>query len=264
VLNGTTTFILGQLETGSTMAAAVDLAQRRGFTEPDPAKDLDGTDAAEKLTILLRQFARVSVSTPDLPTTGIEGLTPADLRCAAAFGGRILPVAYADWSDGAVSAWVGPAFVPHAHPLSVLRGVLNGICLERPGMPPLVFTGPGAGPDATAATILDDVIEAAAARPLPWTPARQARLSPDRAREWLVRIRHDARVVDGTDVADLLAGFDVWIRRASGESERCAPNTIWVATYPCDSRRVEAGLDVVRAAADCEAFAIPSLEAMHG
>ena len=161
IVNGTTNFILSEMANGCMdLEGALAEAQRRGYAEPDPANDLNGIDAAEKLAVLLQHFGDWSVRTSDIPTEGIAGIREGDLAAASALGGTIKPIVYADWSDGELTAFCGPAFVPGHHPLARVSGVQNAVRLRNVGGD-LFFAGPGAGPEVTAATLLDDAAEIA-------------------------------------------------------------------------------------------------------
>jgi homoserine dehydrogenase len=160
IVNGTTNYILSAMaDEGLELEVALAEAQRQGFAEPDPSKDIDGVDAAEKLVILIRQFFGVRVTLADIETIGIRNVTTADLERAHERGGTLKSLAFAQWRHGKLTAWVKPTFVPATHPLAGLRGALNGILLQDADGRELTFTGPGAGPEVTAVTILDDVIE---------------------------------------------------------------------------------------------------------
>ena len=147
-------------------ASALSDAQRRGFAEPDPSKDVGGVDAVEKLTILIRQFAGLRVDPGAIETAGIERITSDDLAGARGLGGTLKPVVHAEgiaYAGGAtpIAAFAGPAFVRDEHPLARVHQAGNGLCLRAISGSQMCFTGPGAGPDATAITMLDDVLEAA-------------------------------------------------------------------------------------------------------
>jgi homoserine dehydrogenase len=96
IVNGTTNFILSQMHDGTRdYASALSDAQRRGFAEPAPAKDVEGIDAVEKLTILIRQFGGQTVKPWMIETTGIACVTPADFGHARELGGTLKPVVHA-------------------------------------------------------------------------------------------------------------------------------------------------------------------------
>jgi homoserine dehydrogenase len=156
ILNGTSNAILTAMAGGTPFAAALAEAQRLGLAEPDPTMDISGADAAEKLTILLRIFGRSIVAPAAIPTAGIGTVEASDMDAASAFGGAIRPVSYASWQGDRVRAFVGPAFLAGSHTLARVAGVTNGIEI-RSASGTKSYIGPGAGPDVTAATLLDDV-----------------------------------------------------------------------------------------------------------
>ena len=95
-----------------------------------------------------------------LETSGIRSLDASDLAAAEHFNATIKPLVWAARTATGLEAFVGPALVPLRHPLASLGGTLSGIQLSGRYVSDLFFSGPGAGPDVTAATILDDAIEA--------------------------------------------------------------------------------------------------------
>ena len=107
-----------------------------------------------------RRSASARVAPSRIERRGIGDLVPADLQHAAAFGGAIRPIALAEWRDGIVTAYAGPAFIEGTNQLCPVDGVQNGVLLTTPLADSLFFSGPGAGPSVTAATVLDDVVEA--------------------------------------------------------------------------------------------------------
>ena len=171
IVNGTSHAITTALESDVPFDAALADAVRRGYAEPDSTADISGRDAAEKLTILLRLAGVGAVRVAAIPTVGIDTLTPEDFGAARRLGGTIKPVALALLHDDQPGAWVGPAFVDRAHPLGRTTGVTNVLQISGAAgrhaldVPDVIFEGPGAGPAATAATLIDDVIEALDARP---------------------------------------------------------------------------------------------------
>jgi homoserine dehydrogenase len=113
ILNGTSNFMLTRMaRDGAGFDEALASAQRAGFAEPDPSKDIEGDDAVEKLCVLLRHLAGFDVHPSQIDKIGITGVDGRDQRHAATFGGTVRPVAVADWSGTAVAAYVGPAYEP--------------------------------------------------------------------------------------------------------------------------------------------------------
>lgn len=158
ILNGTSHFIATALERGGSFADALADAQARGFSEPDSHADVSGRDAAEKLTILLQLCGAGGARPADITKTGLDAIDAADFAAAACLGGVLKPVAHAVLGPEG-GTWVGPALVDHAHALAGFRGVTNALVVTPVAGGSLLFAGPGAGPDVTAATILDDVSE---------------------------------------------------------------------------------------------------------
>jgi homoserine dehydrogenase len=263
IFNGTSNFVLSRVEDGLAAADALADARRRGFAEPDSSRDLDGSDSADKLAILIRFFARLSVQPADIPRTSISGIGPAELARARELGGRLKPVAFAEWSDNVVTCFTGPAFLPDDDPLAVLRGVLNGMRIERDGSLPLHFTGPGAGPEVTARTILDDVVEVLADRRVPALGGEpRARVSTPSARGWYVTL-HSGALADPVDIADLLGSYGIWVRRWGAAHWESGGTARSLLTFPCSSNEVERALRAVVAASGCSTRVHPMVEAAH-
>jgi homoserine dehydrogenase len=253
IVNGTTNFILSQMQDGTKdFGSALSEAQRRGFAEPDPSKDVEGIDAAEKLTILIRQFGGPSVEPRTIETTGIASVTPADLGHARALGGTLKPVAHAaglGLDRAAVAAFAGPAFLPDCHPLARVHSVSNGLRLRDIAGSELCFTGPGAGPDVTAVTVLDDVLEATA----PWTqnawPATSRvglPLPPTTA--WFVRATSATALPPGAETAALLGSHGVWVERTTDRNTREGNESLAFLTYPCGRAQIERAAAALAAA----------------
>ncbi len=241
IVNGTTNFILSQMENGTKdYDSALADAQRRGFAEPDPSKDVEGIDAVEKLAILIRQFGGPSVEPWRVETTGIASVLPADLAHARELGGTLKPVVHAAElaSDAPVAAFAGPAFVPERHPLARVHQALNGLCLRDIAGSQLCFTGPGAGPDVTAVTVLDDVVEAVVTPVREcWPTTERSGLTVSPATGWFVRVS-SAGLPHGSDIANLLGAHGVWAERTTARDSRDG-KSLAILTYPCARHRIE-------------------------
>ncbi|HEY7054894.1 MAG TPA: homoserine dehydrogenase [Vicinamibacterales bacterium] len=253
ILNGTSNAILSGVDEGALFENALSDAQRLGLAEPDPSADLTGRDASEKLALLLRRFGSFLVTPEEITSHGIDRVDPIDLRAARALEGTIKPIACARWSDGNLQAHVGPAFLLRAHPLATLGGAMNGIVLDAVGGPQC-FLGPGAGPEVTAATLLDDVLEVASEwrvrEPAPHLP-RKATPRPLTDTAWFLRISGDA---PQPDTSDLLGTFGVWSARTLRTDGR-----LYALSFPIAAERVDAALEALRAALGCETSAIPAV-----
>jgi len=264
IVNGTTNFILSRMAAGRTgFAEALAEAQRKGYAEPDPANDVNGVDAVEKLAVLLRHFGDWSVRTQDVDAQGIAAVEGDDLAAAVEFGGTLKSIVAADWRDGSLSAFSGPSFLPGAHPLARVSGVQNAVSLRNRLSGDLLFAGPGAGPDVTAATLLDDAAEITQESNEPRrieAPRSWKRATPSApATGWFVRVGGDPLPPD-TSIADLCSAYGVWLRRSS-EPRGDAPGRRWFLTHPCAPSQIADALRALESAAGCDTFRARILEA---
>ena len=159
ILNGTSNSILTGMAAGATFESALAEAIARGYAEPDSSADITGLDAAQKLAVLLQVAGYAHARPADFPREPLTILDAADLAAARRLGGAIKPVAFASLDAESSSAWVGPAFVHDRHPLRRIAGVTNALQVTSVTGDAVLFAGPGAGPDVTAATIIDDIAE---------------------------------------------------------------------------------------------------------
>jgi homoserine dehydrogenase len=162
MLNGTTQLILSLMAEGQSYAAALAEAQRIGIAEPDPALDVEGWDAANKLVILANAVLRQPTTLADLQVTGIGGVTVEELRAARAAGGRVslLAVAEPATTEGSpYRLWVRPVALAADHPLARLGPTEMGVVYDTDiyGRSVAISAEQSAGP--TAAAMLRDVLE---------------------------------------------------------------------------------------------------------
>lgn len=210
VVNGTSNFILSKLEADAcafdqALAAARDL----GLTEPDPFRDLDGLDAADKASLLATLFGWGPIPIQSVEMQGIRDLTAQDLAAAHSLDATIKPVVWASRDESGIEAFIGPALVSTPHPLAVLTGTLSGIQLSGRYVSDLFFSGPGAGPDITAATILDDAVEAVSSPPkVPRPQQRGAQPLPIASpkTEWFIRARFPGLVPEPSAARQIFSG----------------------------------------------------------
>ena len=162
IINGTCNYVLTRMAQGESLAEALAKAQAAGFAEADPRDDVDGVDAADKLCILVR-LAFNAACTPDkLHRQGIRGLDPKDLAYGRELGYVLKLLAIARRApSGAVEARVHPAFLPADHPLARIDGAQNAVHVVGDLCGPVMFSGLGAGGDATASAVLADVVHVA-------------------------------------------------------------------------------------------------------
>ena len=162
IVNGTTNYVLTQMsEHGWTFEDALAEAQRLGYAEADPTADIDGFDAAAKCAILASIAFNTRVVASDVYREGIARITPQDIADAARLGYVVKLLAIAELEDDEVSARVHPAMIPAAHPLAAVRDANNAVFVEGAKVGQLMFYGPGAGGDATATSVIGDLVDVA-------------------------------------------------------------------------------------------------------
>ena len=164
IINGTTNYMLTRMASdGIEYADALAEAQRLGYTEADPASDVDGVDAAYKLAILSSLAFHTTVRDTDVYREGIGSLAPADFAYAAELGYAVKLVAIAKRVGDEIQARVHPAFLPAGHPLARVDGVYNAVELEGDLVDWAMLQGPGAGARPTASAVVGDIMSIAQA-----------------------------------------------------------------------------------------------------
>lgn len=162
VLNGTTNFVLSEMERGSSFDGAVAEAQRVGYAEADPADDIDGVDAACKLSLLCSLAFGVDLPLGDIAYRGISDVSTERVIRARSAGRRVKLVAEAHiGGDGIVDAKVAPVELDRDHPLARLEDADNGVVLTTDHSGTISLFGPGAGGRPTAAAVIADLEEIA-------------------------------------------------------------------------------------------------------
>ena len=162
ILNGTCNYILTRMEKEALEFADVLAdAQALGFAEADPSFDIDGIDAAHKLSILASLAFGSRLDFASVETGGIRDIRLADLRQAAALGYKVRLVGLAAVQGNALLQRVHPCLVPLAHPLAAVEGPLNAVVAEGNYVGRLLFQGRGAGEGPTASAVVADLIDIA-------------------------------------------------------------------------------------------------------
>jgi len=154
ILNGTTNYILTQMETGMRYADALAEAQRLGYAEADPSGDVDGWDAAGKVIILAAALFNKKLTFADLSVTGISGIGEADVAAAKAAGEKWKLIARVTPEGGSVA----PARVPLSDPLAAVAGATNAIIYTTDLLGDVTLVGAGAGRLQTGFALLSDLL----------------------------------------------------------------------------------------------------------
>ena len=162
ILNGTCNYILTVMEdTGRDFADVLAEAQAKGFAEADPAFDIEGIDAAHKLSILAAISFGTRLDFASVATSGITRLRAADIAQADALGYVIRLIGMADAGPAGLFQRVQPHLVPFDHPLAHVDGATNAVVAEGNFSGRLLFQGAGAGDGPTASAVVADLIDIA-------------------------------------------------------------------------------------------------------
>ena len=171
IINGTTNYILSRMaDEGAAYAEVLADAQRLGYAEADPAADVGGGDAADKIAILSGLAYGGPIERAAIPTEGIDRLDGCDVNYAEQLGYVVKLVAQAKnlgtASDGTVQldVRVSPTLLPKDHPLAGVHGVNNAILVEGDPVGRVMFYGPGAGSGPTASAVVADILNIAGIR----------------------------------------------------------------------------------------------------
>ena len=162
IINGTTNYILTRMaHQRAPFADALSEAQKLGYAEADPTNDVEGIDAAYKLTVLATLAYGHRFRYEDVYRQGISGLEPQDFRYAEEFGYAIKSLAIADIQEGEVQLRVYPALVPVENMLGNVNGVYNAVEVNGSLTGRVLFHGMGAGRGPTTSAVLGDLVETA-------------------------------------------------------------------------------------------------------
>jgi len=159
VVNGTSNFMMTKMvEEGWSYDDALAEAQRLGFAESDPTNDVDGIDAAYKMVILSQFAFGMKVAFDDVAHKGIRNITPEDVAVAQDLGYVVKLVGSIEETSSGIAAEVTPTFLPKAHPLASVNGVMNAVFVESIGIGESMYYGPGAGQKPTATSVVADIV----------------------------------------------------------------------------------------------------------
>jgi homoserine dehydrogenase len=160
IINGTTNFILTQMrEKGVTFAQGLSEAQTLGYAEADPTFDIEGIDAAHKLTILAALSFGIPMSFKDVYVEGIKALEQKDIQYAEELGYRIKLLGIAKKRDKGIELRVHPTLIPEERLIANVNGVMNAVVVKGNMIGPTLYYGAGAGGLPTASSVVADLID---------------------------------------------------------------------------------------------------------
>jgi homoserine dehydrogenase len=261
IVNGTCNYILTKMtEEGEEFATVLRRAQEQGLAEADPSFDIDGIDAAHKLTLLAMLAFGVRVPFPEVYTEGIRHLSQTDILFAREFGYTIKLLAIAKDEAGAIDVRVHPTMVPRRSLLADVGGAYNAIFVQGEALGSSLYFGRGAGSLPTATAVLADVIEVARNRGLagglrvpplgyPWHDLRTAPLRSidDLASEYYLRFMAVDRPGVLATIAGILGEHSISIaaviQRGRSEADETVP--LVMRTHTARERNLKDALRLV-------------------
>jgi homoserine dehydrogenase len=249
ILNGTSNFILTQMdEQNMDYKGALAEAQQRGYAEANPAMDVNGSDAAQKLAILSHLAFGAQVNWREIPRIGIDVVEATDMRYARELGYNIKLLAVAELVPEGLEVHVSPTLVRKGTPLAEVRGAYNAIRVIGDAVGRVFFQGLGAGSMPTASAVVSDVIDTALGRMAItfrtlnlWSSDREARVMPrDPATvpgRYYLRFNVDDRPGVMAEIAGILGKHKISIasliqHETEEEEATCVPLVIMTHTAP--------------------------------
>jgi homoserine dehydrogenase len=160
IINGTSNFILTEMrDKGRSFKDALCEAQRLGYAEADPTFDVEGIDAAHKLTILSAIAFGIPLQFKKVYTEGISGVTDEDVAYAEQLGYRIRHLGVTRRTDKGIELRVHPTLIPHRRLIANVDGVMNAVLVKGDAVGPTLYYGAGAGREPTASAVIADLVD---------------------------------------------------------------------------------------------------------
>lgn len=158
ILNGTTNYMLSEMEKGMDYDAVLKVAQELGYAEADPTGDVEGYDARGKVTILANIVMGAELNISDVSCEGITKITSGDIQKAKDNNARWKLIGSVEKKDGKVIGSVAPEMVDLSHPLAGVMGATNALTFTTDLLGDVTIVGPGAGRIETGFSILTDIL----------------------------------------------------------------------------------------------------------
>ena len=160
IVNGTTNFILTKMtDENLSFETVLKEAQELGFAEADPTSDVEGLDAARKMTLLANLAFKMPVAYSDVQVAGITSVSQEDIEFAGKLGYIVKLIGIAAIDEGKVEVSVEPTLLPEAHPLAQVKNEFNAVYVYGHAVGETMFYGPGAGGLPTATAVVSDLME---------------------------------------------------------------------------------------------------------
>lgn len=162
IINGTGNYILTEMgDHNRPFEDVLKEAQALGYAEADPTFDVEGIDACHKLTIMASIAFGIPLQFNKAYTEGISAITPSDIQYAASLGFRIKHLGIARQKAKGIELRVHPTLIPSDRPLANINGVMNSVVVQGDAVGQTMHSGPGAGAEPTASSIIADIVDIA-------------------------------------------------------------------------------------------------------
>ena len=178
MLNGTSNFILSNMEDGGDFDSTLKLAQEEGYAEPDPTFDIEGMDAAHKIGILSSLAFGTSLPPSDFHIEGITKIKKSDFHYAMDMGYTVKHLAVAKLDNGMVELRAHPALINLKSHLANLKGVRNGMEIDTDLIGKIHIAGSGAGQESTASGLISDLVHLCSSVDLNTSEKQLNKISP--------------------------------------------------------------------------------------
>lgn len=160
IINGTGNFILSEMASkGREFADVLQEAQELGYAEADPTFDVEGIDAAHKLTIMASIAFGIPLQFDRVFTEGISKISREDVSYAEELGYRIKHLGIAKKTDKGIELRVHPTLIPHQRLIANVNGVMNAVLVRGDAVGPTMYYGPGAGAEPTGSSVVADIVD---------------------------------------------------------------------------------------------------------
>ncbi len=261
IINGTTNFILSEMRTrGVSFEEALADAQANGYAEADPTFDVEGIDAAHKLTLMCAMAFGVPVRFDEAYVEGVSAVEQTDIRYAEELGHRVKLLGVTRRRDDGIELRVHPALVPEAALLANVEGVMNAVVVNGDAVGQTLHYGAGAGSHPTASAVIADIVDVARLitvdpeHHVPHLAFRHDRMSDtpildieDTVTRYYLRLRvadEPGVLADVTRIlADVGISIEAAVQRESGEDAA----TVVLMTHESRERDVRAAIAAIEA-----------------
>ncbi len=254
IINGTTNYILTQMTRyGMDFKTALKMAQEKGYAEADPSSDVEGEDAAFKLSILAFIAFGVQVPPQDIPREGITRISEKEIQYAAQLGYTIKLLAVAKKHDGKLDLHVHPTLVPYTHPLAAVNDEFNALFIKGDAVGELMMYGKGAGSLPTGSAVVGDIMDVASTMisgrmaPYAYRHAREnLYINGEGEGEYYIRLEVVDRPGVLGKISTVLGSYGVSIASVvqRGRGERVVP--LVLITHKVERKKLDLALEEIK------------------